>query len=400
MSQPQIVQPAEEIVQPAEEVVQPAEAWKQQRVQHQKLIQQQKQRMVQEQEKPREYVGPSFIGFVSSEAEALLLFEACLASRLPLLTRRPTEEERQDLIFSGSCFVYAQDASGISRWTDGMAWSPSRASEEFLLYRERDETKENQGGKQKATKTENGGVKKSRPVAPIANARNIAHGLAQPNQADLCHHDDRYTEKQFLGAHGRDAYKFVDLRMGLIKKTVAATIDGRVHQLVNYYNYYEAQRVLRTPTDPNLLLGDLVPRVGLRLKAAEKTVGRVAIEHPAVPGPAAHANPGQVGQQQVPPGDVFGMPAGAEVPLGGDGQFVPAHAPEEEGLPLGEQPPQPQDLEMGELGLPGYDGGFVGDQMGMLPDPGIINRDVSNYEALVGLTADDFYSGIFGFWDP
>jgi len=79
---------------------------------------------------------PTFHGFVHNSMDGLVLFEACLSGKLHHVPRRPHDRERSSLIKSGSIFIYEENASGIKRWTDGVAWSPSRILGNFLIYRE------------------------------------------------------------------------------------------------------------------------------------------------------------------------------------------------------------------------------------------------------------------------
>ena len=79
---------------------------------------------------------PTFHGFVHNSMDGLILFEACLSGKLHHVPRRPHDRERSSLIKSGSIFIYEENASGIKRWTDGVAWSPSRILGNFLIYRE------------------------------------------------------------------------------------------------------------------------------------------------------------------------------------------------------------------------------------------------------------------------
>ena len=81
---------------------------------------------------------PTFHGFVQNSMDGLILFEACLSGKLHHVPRRPHDRERSQLIKSGNIFIYEENASGIKRWTDGVAWSPSRILGNFLIYRELD----------------------------------------------------------------------------------------------------------------------------------------------------------------------------------------------------------------------------------------------------------------------
>ncbi|KAL2316387.1 Gluconate transporter inducer Gti1 [Schizosaccharomyces pombe] len=79
---------------------------------------------------------PTFVGFIGTTVDALLLFEACRQNYTHFVDRRPQDRERERLIRSGSVFVFDEVQSGIKRWTDGIAWSPSRVIGNFLVYRQ------------------------------------------------------------------------------------------------------------------------------------------------------------------------------------------------------------------------------------------------------------------------
>src|ERR1700738_3820411 len=80
---------------------------------------------------------PTFYGYVDNYNDALLIFAA--TRRSPILqkvSRRPHDRERDRLIKSGNIFVFDEQSSGIRRWTDGVAWSPSRILGNYLIYRQ------------------------------------------------------------------------------------------------------------------------------------------------------------------------------------------------------------------------------------------------------------------------
>lgn len=52
---------------------------------------------------------------------------------LPRVTRRLNELERRSMIRSGAVFVFSVEESGIKCWTEGLAWSQSRISGNFLV---------------------------------------------------------------------------------------------------------------------------------------------------------------------------------------------------------------------------------------------------------------------------
>lgn len=75
--------------------------------------------------------------------DALVVFEAVRIGVLPLIKRRLTSDER-DQLSSGNVFVWeeAEHKGGLERWTDGRRWSQSRMKGEYLFYEEKVETTE------------------------------------------------------------------------------------------------------------------------------------------------------------------------------------------------------------------------------------------------------------------
>ncbi|KAI5121132.1 hypothetical protein M0805_002804 [Coniferiporia weirii] len=75
--------------------------------------------------------------------DAHVVFEAVRLGLLPLIKRRLTSEER-DQLSSGNVFVWeeAEHKGGLERWTDGRRWSQSRMKGEYLFYEEKVETTE------------------------------------------------------------------------------------------------------------------------------------------------------------------------------------------------------------------------------------------------------------------
>ncbi|KAL9558315.1 hypothetical protein PS6_001375 [Mucor atramentarius] len=79
----------------------------------------------------------TYIGYIKSPQDALLIFEACRRGTLNRVQRRLTSKERLD-IHSGSVFAWDENEAGMRRWTDGRTWSPSRVLGSFLTYKELD----------------------------------------------------------------------------------------------------------------------------------------------------------------------------------------------------------------------------------------------------------------------
>ncbi|PCH36016.1 hypothetical protein WOLCODRAFT_28281 [Wolfiporia cocos MD-104 SS10] len=80
---------------------------------------------------------------VETVADAHVIFYSVFLNMRPKVVQRLNVHEREH-IHSGSVFVWEerpseQDASGvgISRWTDGRRWGPSRVRDEFLFYLEK-----------------------------------------------------------------------------------------------------------------------------------------------------------------------------------------------------------------------------------------------------------------------
>ncbi|KAI0665538.1 Gti1/Pac2 family-domain-containing protein [Trametes maxima] len=75
--------------------------------------------------------------------DAHVVFEAVRLGILPLITRRLTATEREQLA-SGNVFVWEEaehkQVGGLERWTDGRRWSQSRMRGDYLFYEEKIET--------------------------------------------------------------------------------------------------------------------------------------------------------------------------------------------------------------------------------------------------------------------
>ena len=75
----------------------------------------------------------TFTGYIASEDDAHLLMDMARAGQLPRVTRRMDALEKQQLVKSGSVFVYNREESGMERWTDGRKWSSSVTQGQFLV---------------------------------------------------------------------------------------------------------------------------------------------------------------------------------------------------------------------------------------------------------------------------
>ncbi|RGP62275.1 gti1/pac2 family protein [Fusarium sporotrichioides] len=178
-------------------------------------------------------------GYIGNTMDALIVFEACLSGNLHHVARRPHDRERQNLIRSGSIFVYEETSSGIKRWTDGVSWSPSRILGNFLVYREMNQPFA-PGEKKRASKrpkNKPNGVGKpydlqQRPRATsfsslpngLVDGGAVTGAVAPDNVGD----DDR----DLVGSL-TDSYDFK--QNSLIKKTISISFQGIPHHLVSYY---------------------------------------------------------------------------------------------------------------------------------------------------------------------
>ncbi|OJA11068.1 hypothetical protein AZE42_06927 [Rhizopogon vesiculosus] len=78
---------------------------------------------------------------VRDAKDAHVVLEAVRLNMLPLIKRRLTPTEREQLS-SGNVFVWeeAENDGGLLRWTDGRRWSQSRMRGDYLFYEEKMET--------------------------------------------------------------------------------------------------------------------------------------------------------------------------------------------------------------------------------------------------------------------
>ncbi|KZO95778.1 hypothetical protein CALVIDRAFT_537760 [Calocera viscosa TUFC12733] len=79
---------------------------------------------------------------VSSQHDALVIFEAARRGCIPVMRHRLADNEKDIHLMPGSVYVWeeahASDRSSrcLRRWTDGVKWSQSRMREPFLFYEE------------------------------------------------------------------------------------------------------------------------------------------------------------------------------------------------------------------------------------------------------------------------
>ncbi|TKA81131.1 hypothetical protein B0A55_01642 [Friedmanniomyces simplex] len=261
---------------------------------------------------------PTFHGFVHNTMDGLVLFEACLSGKLHHVPRRPHDRERSSLIKSGSIFIYEENASGIKRWTDGVAWSPSRILGNFLIYRELEKPFP-PGEKKRA-------IKRKRTTAPgepyprrdsdETDGAEIITPLTPPSpnpngeaKSEMPGTDqDKELERSLIGSLV-DSYGFRP--DGLVKKTMSVSVNGISHHMVSYYKVEDVKNnVLPRPlSDPRLQSISVRPELYLKQNfraPVEET------EHYAIDG-QMHAHPqamysSMMGGYGVRPGQYIGQP--------------------------------------------------------------------------------------------
>lgn len=160
-----------------------------------------------------------FSGFVETTGDALRLIQAARQGIIPRITRRLNDFERRSMIRSGAVFVFSVDESGMKRWTEGLAWSPSRMSGNFLIYREVTERTSTRSGSKR----------------PYTSSTSMSDPGPQ--------------------THERDAYK----PGGLVKKTITVDIDGADYHLISYYTEEDIHsgRLQRPLCRPDIMAMDM-----------------------------------------------------------------------------------------------------------------------------------------------
>ncbi|KAI0734173.1 Gti1/Pac2 family-domain-containing protein [Fomitopsis betulina] len=154
-----------------------------------------------------------FCGYVDTTEDALRLIEAARRGILPRVTRRLNELERRSMIRSGAVFVFSVEESGIKRWTEGLAWSQSRISGNFLIYRE------------------------------VTDRSSLRASQQSSETSDITQ-----------GGHNVDGHVMLKPN-GLIKKTITVKINGSDHHLISYFTQDDVRsgRLHRPTSRPDLM---------------------------------------------------------------------------------------------------------------------------------------------------
>jgi hypothetical protein len=183
---------------------------------------------------------PTFIGHISAKHDAKILVECCIRGLLKPIPRRLRECERDKLIQSGNVFIYEEDSSRITRWTDGKRWGPSRKDGDFLIYKETTELVTKKKSKTESkTKRSNRGISKPEPYG---------RGLAvSPRASGLCGRrtaSPLTTKNAESGPQGAVNNK---PQQTLTKKSVAITLGQSRFHLVSYYTLEDIEKLI-TPS--------------------------------------------------------------------------------------------------------------------------------------------------------
>ncbi|KAF8554249.1 hypothetical protein OG21DRAFT_1462799 [Imleria badia] len=128
--------------------------------------------------------------YVRDAKDAHIVLEAVRLNILPLIRRRLTANEREQLV-SGNVFVWeeAENDGGLLRWTDGRRWSQSRMRGDYLFYEEKMETTQEEKDAKAALRVRR--ATDPLAVAPPTNRRrdrpNRPNGLTKQTYSALVH---------------------------------------------------------------------------------------------------------------------------------------------------------------------------------------------------------------------
>ncbi|KAI8364156.1 Gti1/Pac2 family-domain-containing protein [Radiomyces spectabilis] len=171
----------------------------------------------------------TFVGYIKTPQDALIVFEACRRGQLSRVQRRLSSKERLN-IRSGSVFAWDEREAGMRRWTDGRTWSPSRVLGSFLTYRELDTKRRPRRPSSSCSYKSGGLIKQSFSICTATNQKihlisyytkaDIAAGrLTQPSQHPLLSHikvpKGLYPELNPLDTSGGHSATLHNLRQDL-----------------------------------------------------------------------------------------------------------------------------------------------------------------------------------------
>ncbi|KAI9299508.1 Gti1/Pac2 family-domain-containing protein [Cunninghamella echinulata] len=177
----------------------------------------------------------TYIGYIKTPQDALLIFEACRKGQLNRVQRRLSSKERIH-IQSGSIFAWDEKEAGMRRWTDGKTWSPSRVLGSFLTYRELDT--------------------KRRPRRP-------SHSSTSSASSHHLHHHHHPYHKSPSSSNSNNNHSLCSYKQdGLIKQSFSiCTSNNQKLHLISYYNKRDVLNgKLKQPTMDPLLSTLSIPQ--------------------------------------------------------------------------------------------------------------------------------------------
>ncbi|KAK9248230.1 Gti1/Pac2 family-domain-containing protein [Lipomyces tetrasporus] len=294
---------------------------------------------------PPQGLSATYTGYVSTTHDALILFQACMQGLLHYVSRRPHDRERSELIRSGNIFIFNEGTSGIKRWTDGIAWSPSRILGNFLVYRQLE--KPFAPGEKKRAAKRNRRKKRTSSTDPYQTGANVSSTPPQHPTASIY---DPEAERALVGSLV-DSYGFKD--GGLIKKTMSVLINGSPHHLVSYYKPEDVMQGNFSTPSTNPLLRDLAisPELTQRQNFRIPPDGSNGLERTiyAHPHAAPYGWPPQY-QTAPPPPPPQMQQQGQGQPMHQMPQAVPRTQQQPQDYPQQRQPPQQQQPQQAPTG--------------------------------------------------
>lgn len=222
-------------------------------------------------------LSPTYTGYIGSTRDAVLIIQGVLSKEFQVVHRRPHSRERADLIRLGNVFVFIEEESGIKRWTDGVAWLPSRILGRFLVYRELDRSVHGDRDEKRRKK------RHSEPSVLLRSLASDSLDIGRPVSYLAPHiFQDQPYYQQPLNLPYQNQAMTLPLQLnkstpahyakedhGLIKKTLSVSTsvrgpDGKEKkQTVHLISYYSAFDVLlgrlTRPSHSNLLMMPVLP---------------------------------------------------------------------------------------------------------------------------------------------
>lgn len=186
-------------------------------------------------------MSPTFYGYINSTNDALILIQAVLDNQFLLVRGRLQGKERAHLIKSGNVFVFIEEQSGIKRWTDGISWSPSRISGQFLVYKER-----------------------NKPRLKSFLAKELS---SSPTSTDDSSITSRTPSSETIpstrSSISDPSGKFIPHNGKLVKKTLSLNYNNQTFHMISYYNPDDFSML---PTPSSTLNNYINPALWVALK--------------------------------------------------------------------------------------------------------------------------------------